>query len=160
MQIRPNLNILAVAARSEPPHDLGSRARRDDLWSSEKHHSPKQYRCLKQPIVFHNLACRGGNLPPAPAGSKSLRCVLGQVVYYYTSVQNCTPTCRGLMKLAENRFLSGPRAGAGAVAANETGTSHHCGAATGGAKHPTRPHHPSTCRGGCKSARTLNFWLV
>jgi len=26
------------------------------------------------------------------------------------------------MKVAENRFLSGPRAGAGAVAANETGT--------------------------------------
>jgi len=37
------------------------------------------------------------------------------------------------MKLTENRFLSGPRACAGAVAANETGTSHHCGAATGGA---------------------------
>jgi len=35
------------------------------------------------------------------------------------------------MKLAENRFLSGPRAGAGAVAANETCTSRHCGAATG-----------------------------
>jgi len=38
------------------------------------------------------------------------------------------------MKLTENRFLSGPRAGAGAVAANETCTSHHCGAATGGAE--------------------------
>jgi len=37
------------------------------------------------------------------------------------------------MKVEENRFLSGPRAGAGAVAANETGTSHDVGAATGGA---------------------------
>jgi|GEM_PF-6376643 len=37
------------------------------------------------------------------------------------------------MIVEENRFLSGPRAGAGAVAANETGTSHDVGAATGGA---------------------------
>jgi len=37
------------------------------------------------------------------------------------------------MQVAENRFLSGPRAGAGAVAANETCVSHDCGAATGGA---------------------------
>jgi len=37
------------------------------------------------------------------------------------------------MKAEEHRFLSGPRVYAGAVAANETCASHHCGAATGGA---------------------------
>jgi len=38
------------------------------------------------------------------------------------------------MKLAENRFLSGPRAGAGAVAANVFFSFTACGAATGGAE--------------------------
>jgi len=89
--------------------------------------------------IFHTS---GG--APAPAGSKSLRCHLrwGSVaslcsrtgcVLYTPGGFASTPTCRGLMKLAENRFLSGPRACAGAVAANETCTLHTVGAATGGA---------------------------
>jgi len=56
------------------------------------------------------------------------------------------------MKVTENRFLSGPRASAGAVAANEPCTSHTVGAATGGAdfaggiKKPGRTQFAPTSR--------------
>jgi len=57
-------------------------------------------------------------------------------------------TSGGFTKAEENRFLSGPRAGAGAAAANVFFSFMACGAATGGADFAPARVRNNSCRGG------------